>query len=116
MLPGLPHSHTDTWSTSQQDSSAHSAAYKATWAASYQAALSPTHQHIQPSISTHAFYRLMVGNIWEWTTSPLIIWDAQWAILRAHGDVEALVTIWQRQSKINISLDNLINNLSSSQL
>ena len=111
-----PQSHIDTRSTSQQDSSAHSAAYKMTWAASYQAALSPTHQHIQPSISTYGFHRLMVVNIQEWMPSPLIIRDAQRAILRAHGDVEALVTIRQRQSKINISLDNLINNLSSGQL
>ena len=55
-----PESHTDTWSTSQQDSSARSAAYKGTWAASYQAALSPTHQHIQPSLSTYAFHRSIV--------------------------------------------------------
>ena len=109
-------SHRDTWSTSGQDSSAHSAAYKATWAASYHAALSPTHWHIQPSLSTYAFHRLMVGNIWEWTPSPLIICDAQWAILRAHGNLNALVMIWQRQSEINISLDNIINNLSSSHL
>ena len=87
-----------------------------TWAASYQAALSPTHQHIEPSISTYGFHRLMVANIQEWTPSPLIIQDAQWAILRANGDVKALVMIRQRQSKINISLDNLINNLCSSQL
>ena len=111
-----PRSHIDTWSTSQQDSSAHLGSYKATWAASYQAALSPTHWHIQPSISTYVFHRSMVVNIQEWMPSPLIIWDAQWAILRAHGDVEALVTIRQRQSEINISLDNLINNLSSGQL
>ena len=87
-----------------------------TWAASYQAALSPTHQHIEPLISTYEFHRSMVVNIQEWTPSPLIIWDAQWAILRANGDVKALVMIQKRQSRINISLDNLINNLCSGQL
>ena len=111
-----PRSHVDTRSTSQQDSSALSAAFKMTWAASYQAALSPTHRHIEPSISTYGCHRSMVANIQEWKPSPLIIRDAQQAILRANGDVEALVTIRQRQSKINISLDNLINNLCSSQL
>ena len=111
-----PRSHVDTRSTSQQDSSAVSAAFKMTWATSYQAALSPTHRHIEPSISTYGFHRSMVANIQEWTPSPLIIRDAQRAILRANGDVEALVTIRQRQSKINISLDNLINNLCSGQL
>ena len=104
-----PWSQIDTRSTSQQDSSALSAA-------SYQAALSPTHGHIEPSISTYGFHRSMVANIQEWKPSPLIIWDAQQAILRANGDVEGLVTIRQRQSKINISLDNLINNLCSGQL
>ena len=111
-----PRSHIDTRSTSQQDSGALLAAYKMTWAASYQAALSPTHWHIEPSISTYGFHRSMVANIQEWMPSPLIIWDAQWAILRANGDVEALVPIQQRESKINISLDNLINNLCSGQL
>ena len=111
-----PRSHVDTRSTSQQDSSAVSAAFKMTWATSYQAALSPTHRHIEPSISTYGFHRSMVANIQEWMPSPLIIRDAQRAILRANGDVEALVTIRQRQSKINISLDNLINNLCSGQL
>ena len=38
---------------------------------------------------------------------------AQWAILREHGDLDALVTIQQSQCKIDILLDNLINDLSS---
>ena len=92
------------------------AAYQATWAASYQAALSPTHWHIQPSLSTYTFHRAMVGKIPEWRPSPLIICDAQRAILRAHGDLDALVAIRQSQCEIDISLDNLIDDLSSGQL
>ena len=111
-----PEVPTDTWLSGRHDSSAHLAAYKATCAASYQAALSPTHQYIQPSLNIYPFYREMVGNIQQWTPSPLIICNTQWAILRAHGDLDALVTIWQGQSEINISLDNIINNLSSSHL
>ena len=58
----------------------------------------------------------MVGKIPEWRPSPLIIRDAQWAILRVHGDLDMLVVIWQSQCEIDISLDNLINDLSSGQL
>ena len=58
----------------------------------------------------------MVGKIPEWRPSPLIICDAQQAILRAHGDLDALVVIQQSQCKIDISLDNLIDDLSSGQL
>ena len=42
--------------------------------------------------------------------------DAQRAILRAHGDLDTLVVIQQSQCEIDISLDNLINDLSSAQL
>ena len=55
----------------------------------------------------------MVGKILEWRPSPLIIRNAQWAILRVHGDLDVLVVIWQSQCKIDILLDNLINDLSS---
>ena len=59
---------------------------------------------------------VMVGKIPGWRPSPLIIHDAQWAILRAHGDLDVLVTIQQSQCEIDISLDNLINDLSSGRL
>ena len=58
----------------------------------------------------------MVGKIPEWRPSPLIIRDAQQAILRAHGDVDVLVEIGQSQCEIYISLDNLIDDLSSGRL
>ena len=58
----------------------------------------------------------MVGKIPEWRPSPLIIHNAQQAILRAHGDLDMLVVIQQSQCKIDISLDNLIDDLSSGQL
>ena len=58
----------------------------------------------------------MVGKIPEWRPSPLIIHNAQQAILRAHGDLDTLVAIWQSQCEIDISLDNLIDDLSSGQL
>ena len=56
---------------------------------------------------------VMVGKIPEWRPSPLIIHDAQWAILRAHGGLYAIVIIQQSQCEIDILLDNLINDLSS---
>ena len=58
----------------------------------------------------------MVGKIPEWRPSPLIIHDAQQAILRAHGDLDVLVVIWQSQWEIDILLDNLIDDLSSGRL
>ena len=76
----------------------------------------PTHQHIQPSLSTYTFHRAMVGKIPEWRPSPLIIRDAQQAILRAHGDLDALVAIRQSQCEIDILLYNLIDDLSSGRL
>ena len=76
----------------------------------------PTHRHIQPLLSTYTFHRVMVGKIPEWRPSPLIIHDAQQAILRAHGDLDALVAIRQSLCEIDISLDNLINELSSGRL
>ena len=111
--PELP---TDIQSSGWHNSNTHLAAHKVTWTASYQAALFPTHQHIQLFLSTYVFHRVMVRNIQQWTPLPLIICNAEWAILRAHGDLDALVIIQQGQSKINVSLDNLINNLSSGHL
>ena len=58
----------------------------------------------------------MVGKIPEWRPSPLIIRDAQQAILRAHGDLDTLVAMWQSQCKIDIWLNNLIDDLSSGRL
>ena len=104
-----PEVPTDSQLRGWQDSSACSAAYKATWAASFQATLSPTCQHVQPFLNTYAFYMEMVGKVQKWMPSPLIIHNAQQAILRVYGDVDALVMIWQGQSESNISLDNLIN-------